>query len=895
MKKLIIILVLFALIVTDEEEIDPCSSKYENLLKTTCESLSGGTTGYCIYSNSQCIKKYTSCSSYAPSGSETFNDETCRSIEPSNGIYKCIVQGSGTSKTCVQTKKSCSDHDSRDTCINLEIEAGQRCVLLENDQCVAHYESCSGLPRDKCNTNFPKDKSKQCIWSDSCIEKDKECKDYGSDWSDKYTTTSHPSCPNLIAGVGQRCVLLSDDKTCEAHYESCSNAPQEKCNGNIPKGNSNSCIWDKPSGSSEYSCTSIQRLCKDFITFVDNYQSENTATCLDLVSTDQSSKSCYYNEEGNCDEYYTSCSSGNGKQDICPTIKPLNDAKDGFKKFYECTYSGTTCTETLKKCNEYQYDQENVLESDCASLQVTDSNYQKCVYDSDKKKCDVKFKTCDSYNNFVTDPNQRVQKTCEDIYEDDYQECYLDTNKVCKSKEKDCNQITDKDICNSQQLSDKPTKRCLFLSNNTCIETYKTCEDYNSDTSITNKLKDICEVIEPEYADGYIYNCTLKTNSGTTSCEKNKIECEDYKYPDEEKCSALTVNFDTNTKNSFKCTLKNGKCKKEYKTCNNYYGGDKSICESIKLETSEDPDYYRCFLYNDNSCFRQQKICSDYTGNDWHECENKYRASYSGKICAFIDNKCIEKYPIQQDDSYSYCSNYRGTNREECEAILTSNGKKCYYNETFGCMVQKKCSEAKSELECNKMTPEDSAIKQCAYINGQCVEQYKSCSYYNTYEKDIEQSICEDIRININSQNYNTHYCKFTASTTGGKNKCASQKRECSEFILAPLQNQCTSLTISDKTKKCVFENNVCSSKPKTCLELDSLTSITNLSEREEICENAETSSDKKVCRINGNKNGCIEKIKETMENEDCKCPTCSAREKYLGKIILALLLFLSI
>ena len=98
-------------------------------------------------------------------------------------------------------------------------------------------------------------------------------------------------------------------------------------------------------------------------------------------------------------------------------------------------------------------------------------------------------------------------------------------------------------------------------------------------------------------------------------------------------------------------------------------------------------------------------------------------------------------------------------------------------------------------------------------------------------------------------------------------------------------------------TKKCVFENNVCSSKPKTCLELSSFTTDITYSQREEICENAETSSDKKVCRINKDKNKCIEKIKETMEkeNEECKCPICSAREKYLGKIILSLLLFLSI
>ena len=897
MKKLLLILALFALISTDEVEIDPCSTNYENLLKTTCESLSHSDSSQCVYSNSQCKEAYLSCSNYAPTGSESFNDGTCRSILPSDVNYKCIVQSSGNTKTCVSQKKSCSEHDSRDTCIYLEAGDNQRCVLLTNGQCIAHYDSCEGLGKDKCDTNFPKDKSKRCIWSgNSCTEKDKECEDYGSNWLDKNeiinsNTNNHPLCQNLKAGTDQRCVLLSDQTTCEAHYESCSKAPEEKCNGNIPKGNANACKWDKPSESSDYSCIQTKRLCKNFITFTDNYSSENTAGCFDLVSTEPDLKTCYINGDGKCDEYYTSCTSGNNKENICPTIKPFNVAKTGFEKIYECTYSGTTCTKTLKKCNDYEYDQEGDNESVCALLKVTDDNNQQCVYDPDKKRCDEKYKTCSSYNNVVTDSNKRNQTICGNINVGPYYFCTLDTDKLCKMKEKACNQITDKETCNEKVFTEKPTKRCLFLRNNTCIETYKTCENYNSDNSIATKLKDICEVIDPEYNDGYIYNCTFKTE--TSTCEKNKIECEYYNFPDENSCSALTVNFDTETKNTFNCALKDGKCQKEYKECSSYSGRDKTICESIKLEPSQNPDYYRCFLEDDYSCVKKKKICSDYTGDDWHECENNYRASYTGKICAFVDNKCIEKYPVNPDDSYSYCSNYRGNKREECEAILLSNGGKCYYDETFGCMRQQKCSVAKSELECNGIIPEDSTKKQCIYVNGQCIEQYKTCLDYYNNEDTIDQTTCQNIRINGNNENYITHNCEFTRLTIG-KNTCLSKPRKCSEFILDPFPNQCNSLLSSDSTKKCVFQNNVCSSKPKTCLELSSVTSVSTI-QLEEICENAETSSDKKVCRVNGSNNGCIEKNKETMQNEECKCPTCSAREKYLGKIILALLLFLSI
>ena len=105
------------------------------------------------------------------------------------------------------------------------------------------------------------------------------------------------------------------------------------------------------------------------------------------------------------------------------------------------------------------------------------------------------------------------------------------------------------------------------------------------------------------------------------------------------------------------------------------------------------------------------------------------------KTCSIINGKCIETLTL------NYCSDYNGTNKEECESILphyndgtndasVDPSSKCVFA-TEGCIKESKnCGEAKTELECIYINPSDNN-KHCAFVNNVCVEQYKTCQKYN--------------------------------------------------------------------------------------------------------------------------------------------------------------------
>lgn len=134
----------------------------------------------------------------------------------------------------------------------------------------------------------------------------------------------------------------------------------------------------------------------------------------------------------------------------------------------------------------------------------------------------------------------------------------------------------------------------------------------------------------------------------------------------------------------------------------------------------------------------KRRSCSEYSGNDEKECQN-YEAKGDNKICIYEIGKCIEK------ENYIYidCDHYEGKDRAVCESIrplkfiyqnyqdiITFDySKKCVYGE-YGCEgTSKKCSEAKSYLECSAITLSNNN-KKCSYINNACVEQYKTCKLY---------------------------------------------------------------------------------------------------------------------------------------------------------------------
>ena len=271
-------------------------------------------------------------------------------------------------------------------------------------------------------------------------------------------------------------------------------------------------------------------------------------------------------------------------------------------------------------------------------------------------------------------------------------------------------------------------------------------------------------------------------------------------------------------------------------------------------------------FYRKKKCITIDKICSNYLGNDEEECTNKYIASDFINKCAFINNTCI-------DFQYKNCSDYRGTSKEICESIRpyyfegiydenqVDPNSRCVYYVDKGCKRESsKCFEATTENDCLNIKLSDSK-KMCVFINNQCKEQYASCELYQTNEDTIDQSGCESIVFPLEK-------CVYTAPDTDGqKGTCTTRKRYSCEFKTELLNQFCSSIILTDKSKYCSFSNNVCSENTKYCL---------NVTEgaTDEICNSLKVSYQTNKC----------------VKNDD-KCEEINSfgRKLYLGNLLLVL------
>jgi len=819
-------------------QVDDCSG-FEDLIKTACSSLST-TSKPCYYDGTQCREWYTDCADYTPTGND---DKICSQIIPTketdDSYKKCVIGTNNGNTVCKKVYKTCED-------------------LTE--------------------------------W---------QCKTF--------------SRTDLDLGSDKRCLFV--DNKCETHYDSCTNTElngSDKCNKNIPSTISKRCKW---SGSS---CAEENRKCVDYIVYSGN-GGESNQQCYLLEHT--SHKVCFFNGE-NCVETYKACEDyvSTDQSIQCNKIRPLTESPstnglyESEDLLYKCVTSDAGCKKELRTCEEYN--EEEYEEDNCPSLKSTkDPSKSKAECVLEDGHCYDRYKKCEDFNDFITSKDDRNTKRsdCTSIkaknpdygHVDSHYKCSIkeNDNNKCATEKKACSEITDESICNTHKLDDE-NKKCIY-KDNACKEEYKNCDTYNNNHGTTPLDETTCKAITPKYdGDSKVYQCVYKETSGNKKCEKEEMKCENYSGQDKDYCESITAN-DTS---KYQCAMVNNHCVTQYKSCslyNSYITSnptkiDKSICESIVLSS----DYKRCFLEDDKRCVETNKLCSEYEGDDEYTCTKNYRSLDSDKICAIENNRCVEKYPSKSDFYYYYfCSEYKGTNKEFCEAIqpytpststytISSTSRyypvqpdysaKCVYGE-YGCeKKQKKCEEASNEVECGYISPEDTN-KICVFKSNRCVEQYKTCQDYEDNENTINQEICESLIIQGGK-------CKFTAGSGGSKGTCRTQALTCSDFRLN-LFSTCSSITLSDSSKKCVYSNNACSITDKTCLDLYTLSSSID---EDEICGAAKTSSDK-VCIGNPNKNGCVEASKEeTHNNDETKCSDGNFIGKNaLNKIILIIMVLL--
>ena len=905
------IILLFLVILLKYSQSADCSERFDSKMKSHCENLYINSTHSCSYSNGICSFKYKTCS-YYKGGDESI----CESIKPSSNYQKCKIKNS----KCTEVYKECDEYDPNGSlsCTSLYGGSSLKHCVLQNQNCKAHYEKCeyftTGVDKAKCEANIPSTDYHKCIWDSAnnlCKEVPKDCKDYSS--------TYFYSCNSLTpSSTDKICVSAENSNYCEEIYKTC-DLYNTKETSKTKAGCEKTKIYSDTGNFDETkicefigtTCSARDKVCEDMI---DSYDCRN-------FSPKDSNKICVY--RGNqcitqyktCDLYNSKVAEVDKKKEDCEAIQVYSESTNSFDNHYYCSYSGTTCSQEERKCEDF------TEESECENFSPSDKTI--CVFN--QNACKEQYKTCEIYNSEVTDKNK---EDCEAIKIYDYgfdtsSKCVFNEG-ACSKTKKDCSEFTDSNSCNYHEPNDE-NKKCRFIQDK-CEEQYKTCELYNDKES--QKTKEECEKIIP-YKNGYSSvdedsKCVFDTDSNcvrkTKECSEmgNNYNCYGHKIDNEhvctldnneckqvytscsgynketdktaEGCKALKIynsngyidyskkcifedntckdktlekcedyetgkneNYCTHISNSYSnCIFKNNQCVKEYYDCpEDYEEVTEEVCKSITPWT----EYYKC-SYDEKTkkCTRQNKECSEFKNSDYYyycDIHGVPSEDKENKKCFFENSKCIEKY--------IHCSAYTGNNKTECESIIPYDEYKNSLRYTNKCVFgnDKKCKMELKVCEDAKTKNECNSItptnnkKRCVYENEECKEQYKDCDSYNN---NGEETVTKSVceSIILSSDSYK---CVFKEGNT-----CEEEKKDCSDITKDKYEQECSEISASSSEKKCSFSNSVCSEVSKSCLELSLLYSATN-----DICSSAPTSNpSNKVCVKKEEGIGCEEKDKSS-------------------------------
>jgi len=970
MKKLLVLYAIFAIISSADTDIDNCKTDFSDYLKNRCISLSPSGSNIktkCVYDGNDCKEEYTSCDGYKPQSG--FSDSICTSINPLDSTKKCVVKNTNA-KTCEEADKVCSDGNNDPIyCPYLNAGDDKRCVYFpDTGECKAHYSDCNKVTTidTDCKNNIPEGHLYKCVWDSSnpvkCQSSLRTCEDGVVNFIDKNNEVER-TCIDLDAGTDKRCVLLSDGKTCEAHYSDCTKVTtiDTDCKNNIPEGHLYKCVWDS---AEPIKCQRTLRTCEDGVAVFTDKNYEQTRNCLDLSAGE--GQRCILSNSNKCEAHYEECS--NAPKESCLTNIPKDPTKNcGLNS------AGNACEDKNRKCedglsiiNEKNPDKTKTCfdlshgdnqrcilfedgtckthynncdditeQSDCNANYPITGKDKKCIWSKKLNSNDYECKDSDRYcEDFIINYYDRYSgdlinsytKNCvnELTSKDDNKVCMLENNENCVSYYSSCSVgNNDKNLCSNIKplnlyksgfkanykcsYDDKKNtcnevkkecsefdkekgdtcsqldplsayKQCVYDTNKKiCESKYTKCESYNSDVEESKRDPDACQNIILDQNIPYKY-CVYDTSKKL--CETKTKPCSSLKT--KQQCHSQIFEDDDNKRCLF---LENGNCVESLKDCSNTGANvNKTFCEQIEPTRENNNgkyNYFNCtFIEKNNvkSCTKMKIECEYYKERlkEDHICEDLTGNIDDGKTyCSFENNKCVSKY--------TNCEKYEGNDENICKSILDEdNSDKCVLNDQQKCITQKKsCSEYKGmdSKKCENYKP-SSNDKRCVLVDNNCIEQFKTCALYES-QTQIDQKTCESIRNYDTSKGeyYPTYLCKWSAPAQGQtKGKCTATKIGCNEFNPDYYKTGCGS-GIADYYNKCVYNNKVCSTKAKTCKELDYFPTLSSEQARE-VCKNRETSSGNLMCEANEDSDGCIEKEK----------PKNSSAEIKLCKIILTLL-----
>ena len=383
-----------------------------------------------------------------------------------------------------------------------------------------------------------------------------------------------------------------------------------------------------------------------------------------------------------------------------------------------------------------------------------------------------------------------------------------------------------KEMC--ENIREDSSHFCEY-SNGICNLKSNTCDLYlGNDESICKAI-----ILPDPYK-----KCSIINNKCT---DTNKF-CNDYNIGKRIRCELLEAG------DSKRCILNNGVCEAHFSECE-YISSEAS---KTKCETNIPSNYKHKCIWKDSSCEEVEKKCQDYNKN----CED-FKPLDENKICITYESGCKEQYKSCQ----LYNQYETSKNKLDCENIKIYNETNQNSDDSQSCVFSggecltrgKQCSDILNSYDCKAFVPKD-LNKECIYIKNHCKEQYKTCELYDNNELYKNKENCESIIMYDNSYSY----LYISKVCTFFEGKCLARDKQCSDIFE---KSECYRFTPKDSNKTCIFVENQCKEKYKTCKLYDENVANKN----KEDCESIS------FCTFYEGINGgrCIEREQECSDNRE--------------------------
>ena len=744
------------------------------------------------------------------------------------------------------TGSTCGNHNTNYKLQCHKFEENPNCIEIEVD------DGCRIKDDHTCEKTDASANSYECYNAGSDRNK---CKRINIVTGCKLEINSNvPQCSRDTENIQENedCFLSKDLKTCEKKTKSCSLYSDSNCGG--LKGvvsNTRQCIYDNSK-------------CREI-------------TIDDKCQYNDNNGQCEKKSDATFDEVKNKCIMNSAKTECKLHALTCNDYSEYYTDLTKCANFGNTCHKIkLAETNSLKCKIVTITSTKCdindngectTKTGQTVENYEKCSYNSDYTKCELKNKECSEMalnecSNCETSPAgfkcskvDYISDICQNININSNCKINSDGNCVKISEEEDknkCHFIQADSKCQYYEVDplcqisfSDPNVNCVNdglddvnkicdLEGTKCKPRNKNkCSEFDTETSCINFIKSgnkrcfwLTSNVCKEYTiDDY---CTI-TNEGIC-IRKDGVQASSFR--DNEECL-----FDYT---QYSCIKKEKKCENYYDNCNAHITTGASNVQCVK--------------YNDENYCRQISIDSkcNVVGNN---CQSSGTIG-DEKKCAFdselkptscrVRNKICKEFPLENCNSINNC------------AKVLSNPDKCYVIEIDN---------------------------KCILNDGNC--EKKEGATLNSYEK------CDFV---INSQDRDKYFCKPTTINCGEYD--STKQRECNAHPKTDNHqchyfDSCIDVTLDDYCH--VDSNGECIEKRAGKLKSNEMCEFnsdnTLCSKREKKCEDYDDDTcgnytpETKLCfNFNSNGGGNCKEVKidsrcSINENNQCTGNSCTFDE----------------